>query len=78
MVFFFFAEDIKKWWTWGYWISPIMYAQNAVVVNEFLGKNWGVSLRILFLEWFNLLHEFLLYFKITFLVKFMGFFFRKH
>ncbi|XP_023526225.1 pleiotropic drug resistance protein 1-like isoform X1 [Cucurbita pepo subsp. pepo] len=33
--------DIKKWWTWGYWISPIMYAQNAIVVNEFLGKSWA-------------------------------------
>ncbi|XP_022948694.1 pleiotropic drug resistance protein 1-like [Cucurbita moschata] len=34
-------EDIKKWWIWGYWTSPIMYAQNAVVVNEFLGKSWA-------------------------------------
>ncbi|XP_030971325.1 pleiotropic drug resistance protein 1-like [Quercus lobata] len=33
--------DIKKWWIWGYWISPLMYAQNAIVVNEFLGKSWG-------------------------------------
>ena len=38
---FFCAVDIKKWWTWGYWISPIMYAQNAIVVNEFLGKSWA-------------------------------------
>ncbi|KAG6665324.1 hypothetical protein I3843_02G131600 [Carya illinoinensis] len=33
-------EDIKKWWIWGYWISPLMYGQNALVVNEFLGNNW--------------------------------------
>ncbi|XP_004506880.1 pleiotropic drug resistance protein 1-like [Cicer arietinum] len=33
-------NDIKKWWSWGYWISPLMYAQNAVVVNEFLGHSW--------------------------------------
>ncbi|KAF5453196.1 hypothetical protein F2P56_028115, partial [Juglans regia] len=33
-------EDIKKWWIWGYWISPLMYGQNAIVVNEFLGNNW--------------------------------------
>ncbi|KAF7849922.1 hypothetical protein BT93_L0123 [Corymbia citriodora subsp. variegata] len=33
-------EDIKKWWIWGYWISPLMYGQNAIVVNEFLGSNW--------------------------------------
>uniref|UniRef100_A0A6V7QPR8 ABC transporter domain-containing protein n=1 Tax=Ananas comosus var. bracteatus TaxID=296719 RepID=A0A6V7QPR8_ANACO len=33
-------EDIKKWWIWGYWSSPLMYAQNAVAVNEFLGHSW--------------------------------------
>ncbi|PRQ25661.1 putative monosaccharide-transporting ATPase [Rosa chinensis] len=33
-------ENIKKWWKWGYWISPLMYGQNAIVVNEFLGKSW--------------------------------------
>ncbi|KAM5558678.1 hypothetical protein ABKV19_020388 [Rosa sericea] len=32
--------NIKKWWKWGYWISPLMYGQNAIVVNEFLGKSW--------------------------------------
>ncbi|KAH1219474.1 ABC transporter G family member 40 [Glycine max] len=32
-----FAIDVKKWWIWGYWISPIMYEQNAMMVNEFLG-----------------------------------------
>ncbi|XVF26672.1 hypothetical protein REPUB_Repub14bG0037900 [Reevesia pubescens] len=33
-------EDIKKWWIWGYWISPLMYGQNALMVNEFLGNQW--------------------------------------
>ncbi|XP_061343387.1 pleiotropic drug resistance protein 1-like [Gastrolobium bilobum] len=33
-------ENIKKWWSWGYWISPMMYAQNALVNNEFQGKSW--------------------------------------
>ncbi|KDO58233.1 hypothetical protein CISIN_1g000541mg [Citrus sinensis] len=33
-------EDIKKWWIWAYWCSPLMYAQNAIVVNEFLGNSW--------------------------------------
>ncbi|XP_056166149.1 pleiotropic drug resistance protein 1-like isoform X1 [Syzygium oleosum] len=33
-------EDVKKWWIWGYWISPLMYGQNAIVVNEFLGSSW--------------------------------------
>ncbi|PON90758.1 ABC type transporter protein [Trema orientale] len=33
-------EDIPKWWLWGYWVSPLMYGQNAIAVNEFLGKSW--------------------------------------
>ncbi|KAM0873038.1 hypothetical protein ACQ4PT_038324 [Festuca glaucescens] len=33
--------DIKKWWIWGYWISPISYAQNAISTNEFLGPSWN-------------------------------------
>ncbi|OAY78663.1 ABC transporter G family member 39 [Ananas comosus] len=33
-------ENIKKWWIWGYWASPLMYAQNAVAVNEFFGHSW--------------------------------------
>ena len=35
-----YAEDVKKWWIWGYWTSPLMYAQNAISVNEFFGKSW--------------------------------------
>ncbi|GJM87710.1 hypothetical protein PR202_ga03692 [Eleusine coracana subsp. coracana] len=34
-------ENVKKWWIWGYWISPLMYAQNAIAVNEFLGHSWN-------------------------------------
>ncbi|XP_020269449.1 ABC transporter G family member 36-like [Asparagus officinalis] len=34
-------DDVKKWWIWGYWSSPLMYAQNAVSANEFLGKSWS-------------------------------------
>ncbi|KAI3419000.1 uncharacterized protein J3R85_013510 [Psidium guajava] len=33
-------EDVKKWWIWGYWASPLMYGQNAIVVNEFFGHSW--------------------------------------
>ncbi|ONK59464.1 uncharacterized protein A4U43_C08F6690 [Asparagus officinalis] len=33
-------ENIKKWWIWGYWCSPLTYAHNAVAVNEFLGHSW--------------------------------------
>ncbi|XP_077211741.1 pleiotropic drug resistance protein 1-like [Tasmannia lanceolata] len=32
--------DVKKWWKWGYWVSPLMYGQNGIAVNEFLGKHW--------------------------------------
>lgn len=39
------SDKIKKWWKWGFWSSPLTYAQNAIVVNEFLGNNWkNVSL----------------------------------
>ncbi|XP_013454713.2 pleiotropic drug resistance protein 1 [Medicago truncatula] len=34
-------RDIKSWWIWGYWISPLMYGQNAIMVNEFLGDSWN-------------------------------------
>ena len=34
------ADDIKGWWIWGYWISPLMYAQNGIAVNEFLETKW--------------------------------------
>ncbi|KAL4603728.1 hypothetical protein ACB092_10G144600 [Castanea dentata] len=33
-------DEVKIWWAWGYWISPMMYGQNAIAVNEFLGKRW--------------------------------------
>ncbi|XP_074577986.1 ABC transporter G family member 31 [Curcuma longa] len=34
-------DSIPHWWVWGYWISPLMYAQNAISINEFLGHSWG-------------------------------------
>eukprot|EP00253_Pinus_taeda_P012741 PITA_12741 len=37
----FTTDDIKSWWIWGYWISPLMYGQNAISVNEFLGHSWN-------------------------------------
>ncbi|GJN34172.1 hypothetical protein PR202_gb22816 [Eleusine coracana subsp. coracana] len=37
-------ENVKKWWIWGYWISPLMYAQNAISVNEFLGASWNKTI----------------------------------
>ncbi|EEF48303.1 ATP-binding cassette transporter, putative [Ricinus communis] len=34
-------DDVKKWWIWGYWLSPMMYVQNGICVNEFLGNSWN-------------------------------------
>ncbi|KAM0906391.1 hypothetical protein ACQ4PT_016810 [Festuca glaucescens] len=33
-------HDVKKWWIWGYWTSPLQYAMSAITVNEFLGQKW--------------------------------------
>lgn len=33
-------DRIPSWWIWGFWISPLMYAQDAASVNEFLGHAW--------------------------------------
>ncbi|KAH6803219.1 pleiotropic drug resistance 4 [Perilla frutescens var. frutescens] len=34
-------DRIPSWWIWGNWISPLMYAQQAASVNEFLGHSWN-------------------------------------
>ncbi|RDX73571.1 ABC transporter G family member 39, partial [Mucuna pruriens] len=34
-------DDIQPWMIWGYYISPMMYGQNAIVMNEFLDKRWS-------------------------------------
>ncbi|XP_008786438.3 ABC transporter G family member 45-like [Phoenix dactylifera] len=34
-------DDIQPWLIWGYWLSPMTYAQNAVAINEFLDKRWS-------------------------------------
>ncbi|XP_062089780.1 pleiotropic drug resistance protein 1-like isoform X2 [Humulus lupulus] len=33
-------DNIKSWWIWGYWTSPLMYGQTGVLVNEFHGNKW--------------------------------------
>ncbi|KAK4265147.1 hypothetical protein QN277_026234 [Acacia crassicarpa] len=33
-------DHIPPWWIWGFWISPLMYGQNAASANEFLGHSW--------------------------------------
>nr|CAB3473531.1 unnamed protein product [Digitaria exilis] len=38
--FFMSRKNIKEWFIWGYWSSPLMYAMNAITANEFLGKQW--------------------------------------
>ncbi|KAK1653813.1 hypothetical protein QYE76_071618 [Lolium multiflorum] len=35
-------NDIKPWWIWGYWISPMMYSNNALSTNEFLASRWDI------------------------------------
>ncbi|XP_059665975.1 pleiotropic drug resistance protein 2-like [Cornus florida] len=34
-------DDIEPWMIWGYWISPMMYGQNAIFINEFLDERWS-------------------------------------
>ncbi|GJU43203.1 ABC transporter G family member 39-like protein isoform X1 [Tanacetum coccineum] len=34
-------NDTKPWVSWGFYASPMMYAQNALVLNEFLDKRWS-------------------------------------
>ncbi|ESW34861.1 hypothetical protein PHAVU_001G187700 [Phaseolus vulgaris] len=34
-------DDTKPWMIWGYYVSPMMYAQNAMVLNEFLDERWS-------------------------------------
>ncbi|XP_057834764.2 ABC transporter G family member 36 [Cryptomeria japonica] len=36
-------DKIPKWWIWGYWCSPLMYAENAIAVNEMLAPRWKIS-----------------------------------
>uniref|UniRef100_A0A0E0RAA5 ABC transporter domain-containing protein n=1 Tax=Oryza rufipogon TaxID=4529 RepID=A0A0E0RAA5_ORYRU len=35
-------NDIKPWWIWGYWASPMMYSQQAISINEFLASRWAI------------------------------------
>ncbi|KAK4286368.1 hypothetical protein QN277_002929 [Acacia crassicarpa] len=34
-------DDIPKWLIWGYYVSPMMYGQNAIAINEFLASRWS-------------------------------------
>ncbi|CAL5199946.1 unnamed protein product [Lathyrus oleraceus] len=34
-------RDIPNWWVWGYWLSPLSYAFNALSVNEMSAPRWS-------------------------------------
>ncbi|KAF3628286.1 ABC transporter G family member 39 [Capsicum annuum] len=34
-------DDLEPWMKWGYYASPMSYAQNAIAMNEFLDKRWS-------------------------------------
>ncbi|KAG4919383.1 hypothetical protein JHK84_056694 [Glycine max] len=39
---FIIAKDnLEPWMKWGYYISPMMYGQNAIAINEFLDERWS-------------------------------------
>ncbi|CAL5339290.1 unnamed protein product [Camellia sinensis] len=44
------ADDIEPFMIWGYYISPVMYGQNALVINEFLDKRWSARFSQLYGE----------------------------
>ncbi|KAL6842793.1 hypothetical protein ACP4OV_027637 [Aristida adscensionis] len=35
------SDSLNKFWMIGYWISPLMYAQNAISTNEFTAHHWS-------------------------------------
>ncbi|KAM3208973.1 hypothetical protein ACQJBY_063573 [Aegilops geniculata] len=39
--------DIRPWWIWAYWASPMMYSQNAISVNEFLASSQTMILLLM-------------------------------
>ncbi|CAN6452443.1 unnamed protein product [Victoria cruziana] len=43
-------DEIKPWWIWGYWSSPMMYGQKAIALNEFLDQRWNKPNEDLFIK----------------------------
>ena len=41
LLLFCIKEAIKPWWQWAYWVSPLMYGQRAISVNEFSASRWS-------------------------------------
>lgn len=49
----FHSENAPNWLVWGFWLSPLTYAQTALSTNEFLGKAWKqVSILFFFSPFF--------------------------
>ncbi|KAI3757151.1 hypothetical protein L6452_04685 [Arctium lappa] len=36
-------DDLHPWMRWAYYLSPMSYGQNAIVLVEFLDKRWGAT-----------------------------------
>lgn len=41
-VFFFTIDDLQPWMKWAYYLSPMSYGQNAIVIVEFLDPRWSL------------------------------------
>ncbi|KAL5721281.1 Pleiotropic drug resistance protein 2 [Ranunculus cassubicifolius] len=37
-------DAFGSWMAWGYYISPLMYGQNAIAINEFLDERWSMPI----------------------------------
>ncbi|OVA03613.1 ABC transporter-like [Macleaya cordata] len=37
-------DDLEPWMKWGYYVSPMMYGQNAIAMNEFLDDRWSTPI----------------------------------
>ncbi|KAI3912461.1 hypothetical protein MKW92_019912 [Papaver armeniacum] len=37
-------DDLGPWMKWSCFVSPLMYGQNAVAINEFLDKRWSTPI----------------------------------
>lgn len=38
---FVHIDNVEPWMIWGFYISPMMYGQNAIAINEFLDDRWS-------------------------------------
>lgn len=36
------ADDLQPWMKWAYYLSPMSYGQNAIVLVEFLDPRWSM------------------------------------